>query len=170
MASLIDDLISTLTEEQDGYEKLYQLASDKRAAIVDKEVSVLEKVSEREQEIATRLRNLEKKRLNILKDMAVVMGHDGEDLTVTAIIALMDKQPTEQARLIEMRDALVDAAARMRFMNEQNSLLLEQAMDMLEFDINLLKSMRQAPETANYNRNAYNTGDLLPSGGFDTKQ
>ena len=45
--------------------------------------------------------------------------------------------------------------------NEQNEILLNQALEMVEFDLTLLKSMRQAPETANYNKNACNTGDLL---------
>ncbi len=31
-------------------------------------------------------------------------------------------------------------------------------------------SMRQAPETANYDKNAYNTGELLGGSGFDAKQ
>ena len=48
--------------------------------------------------------------------------------------------------------------------------LVNQAMELVEFDMALLKSMRQAPETANYNRQAYNTGELLGSGGFDAKQ
>ena len=58
----------------------------------------------------------------------------------------------------------------MRTINQQNEVLLKQALEMVEFDLTLLKSMRQAPETANYNRNAYNTGDLLGGGGFDAKQ
>ena len=41
---------------------------------------------------------------------------------------------------------------------------------MTEFDITLLKSLRQAPETANYDKNAYNTGAILGSSGFDAKQ
>ena len=48
--------------------------------------------------------------------------------------------------------------------------LLKQALEMVEFDLTLLKSMRQAPETANYDKNAYNTGDILGSSGFDAKQ
>ena len=41
---------------------------------------------------------------------------------------------------------------------------------MAEFDITLFKSMRQAPETANYGKDAYNTGAILGSSGFDAKQ
>lgn len=170
MASLIEELLTTLSEEKDNYEKLYELAFKKRNAIVDKDISVLENVSNEEQDVSSFLRNLEKKRLRLIKDMSVVLGHENENMTVTRIIELMEKQPKEQQQLIDAKDALVDAAGRMQFMNEQNRMLLEQAMEMVEFDLNLLKGMRQAPETANYNKNACNTGDLLPSGGFDTKQ
>ena len=41
---------------------------------------------------------------------------------------------------------------------------------MVNFDLTLFKSLRQAPETANYDKNAYNTGELLGSSGFDAKQ
>ena len=58
----------------------------------------------------------------------------------------------------------------MQTLNHQNEALLKQAMEMVEFDLTLLKSMRQAPETANYDKNAYNTGDLLGGSGFDAKQ
>ena len=58
----------------------------------------------------------------------------------------------------------------MERINQLNKALIAQAMEMCEFDITLFKSMRQAPETANYNRNAYNTGSILGSGGFDAKQ
>ena len=58
----------------------------------------------------------------------------------------------------------------MALINKQNEELLKQAMEMVEFDLTLLKSMRQAPETANYNKNAYTTGELLGGGSFDAKQ
>ena len=58
----------------------------------------------------------------------------------------------------------------MAAINEQNEFLLNQALEMVEFDLTLFKSLRQAPETANYNKSAYNTGDLLGSSAFDTKQ
>ena len=49
-------------------------------------------------------------------------------------------------------------------------MLLKQAIEMVEFDLTLFRSLRQAPETANYDKNAYNTGTLLGGGGFDAKQ
>ena len=54
--------------------------------------------------------------------------------------------------------------------NQQNEVLLKQAIELTEYDITLFKSLRQAPETANYNNRAYNTGVLLGGSGFDAKQ
>ena len=68
------------------------------------------------------------------------------------------------------KGAALQTGKEMAAINEQNEILLNQALEMVEFDLTLLKSMRQAPETANYNKNACNTGDLLGSSGFDAKQ
>ncbi len=51
--------------------------------------------------------------------------------------------------LAERRDRLLEVGTKMQTLNHQNEALLKQAMEMVEFDLTLLKSMRQAPETAN---------------------
>lgn len=170
MASLMEELLSVLEEEKNGYIDLYNLSEPKRDAIVHNKVEDLEKITSMEEVFQITLKNLEKKRIQTLKDMAVVMGHDGEDMTVTDLAELLTKQPKEREALLKARDELIEAASKMRFMNEQNRILLEQALDMVEFDLTLFKSMRRAPETANYGKNGENTGDILGGGGFDAKQ
>jgi hypothetical protein len=91
-------------------------------------------------------------------------------MTVTRLIECLASQPDIQARLQEAKDRLLDASGKMQAVNQQNEALLKQAIELVEFDITLFKSMRQAPETANYDKNAYNTGTLLGSSGFDAKQ
>jgi hypothetical protein len=86
------------------------------------------------------------------------------------MIDLLDSQPQEQQALTKARDILVEAASKVQFANQQNYILLQQALEMVEFDLTLFKSLKQAPETANYDKNAYNTGSLLGSGSFDTSQ
>ena len=53
---------------------------------------------------------------------------------------------------------------------QKNEFLLAHAWEVVEFALPLRKSMRQAPETANYDRNANTTGDILGGSGFDAKQ
>ena len=83
---------------------------------------------------------------------------------------MLSSQPREQERLQNVKEQLKTTLAEVRKINEQNQTLLNQALDMVEFDLTLFRSMRTAPETANYNKNAYNTGEILGGSGFDAKQ
>jgi len=56
--------------------------------------------------------------------------------------------------------------------NEQNRDLIQQSLEMVEFDLNLIHSMKSAPQTANYNKGAYTAGTVIgtDTGSFDAKQ
>ncbi len=170
MASLVEELLVGMKKEESCYARLLELSETKKQAIIKGAVADLEEVTAAEESISSDLKNLENKRMGILRDMAVVLGHDGEQFTVTNVIEQLQTQPREQSDLTAARDGLVDVATRLQTANAQNSLLLQQALEMVEFDLTLFKSLRQAPETANYDKNAYNTGELLGSSNFDTSQ
>lgn len=170
MASLMDNLIEVLEEENTQYEALIALGMEKRTAIVKGDIANLEIITDKEQDVASLLRNLDNKRDSILKDMADVLGKNFEEMTITKLIGYLDKQPKEQERLSEIRTKILATGEEMQECNLRNEKLLQQALEMVEFDLTLFKSMRQAPETANYNKQAYNTGDILPNSGFDAKQ
>ena len=170
MASLMDDLLGVLDSEEKGYRDLIALSEEKRQVIIDSDVKRLDEITEQEQLVADKLHNLELKRVGILSDMAVVLGQNPNELTVERMIHILAKQPVEQQKLIDSRGRLRAALDEMKKWNQQNKVLLEQALEMVEFDLTLFKSLRQAPETANYDSKAYNTGTLLGGGGFDAKQ
>lgn len=170
MASLMDNLVEVLEEENAQYEKLTELSQTKKQAIIKADIRLLEEVTAQEQEITSLLKNLDNRRDAVLKDMADVLGKDFEEMTVTRLIGYLDQQPEEQKRLSVIREKILETGEKMHKANKRNEELLKQALEMVEFDLTLFKSMRQAPETANYNRSACNTGDLLGSSGFDAKQ
>lgn len=170
MASLMEELLEVLGEEEKQYKTLVELSDVKREAVIKADIARLETVTTQEQDAASALLNLSNKRSQVLSDMATVLGREPKEMTINKMIGYLESQPEEQRRLIERRDRLLEAGTQMRLLNRQNEALLNQALEMVEFDLTLLRSMRQAPETANYDRNAYNTGDLLGSSGFDAKQ
>lgn len=170
MASLMENFMDILEKENGEYERLTELSRQKRQVIIDGNIPALEEITDQEQEIAGILINLEKKREEIVNDMSIVLSKKPEDLTVTNMIAFLNKQPKEQQKLMELKEKLHNTLAEMADINGQNEVLLKQAMEMAEFDLTLFKSMRQAPVTANYDKRANNTGDLLGSSGFDAKQ
>lgn len=166
----MEDLLDVLGKEEAEYQKLVEIAEQKRDAVIKGDIGQLGEVTIKEQDAASELLNLSHKRTQVLADMAVVLGKDPKELTITKMIGYLEKQPTEQEKLTKQRDRLLEVGSQMRILNQQNESLLKQALEMVEFDLTLLKSMRQAPETANYDKNAYNTGDILGSSGFDAKQ
>ena len=166
MASLMEELLGVLEKEETEYLTLIDLADVKSQAIIKADIAKLGEVTEKEQEAASTLLNLSNKRTQVLNDMATVLGKKPEQMTINRMIGYLENQQM----LAERRDRLLEVGTKMQTLNHQNEALLKQAMEMVEFDLTLLKSMRQAPETANYNKNAYNTGDLLGGSGFDAKQ
>lgn len=170
MASLMEELLEVLGEEEKQYQELIELADVKSQAIIKADIDKLSEVTAQEQNAASTLLNLSNKRARVLDDMATVLGKDPAKMTINKMIGYLENQPEEQKKLSERRDRLLEVGTQMQRLNQQNETLLKQALEMVEFDLTLLRSMRQAPETANYNKNAYNTGDLLGSSGFDAKQ
>ncbi len=170
MASLVEELINVLAEEESIYKKLTEYGEKKRQIIIDADIPELEKLTDLEQQASDELLTKSNKQIALLGDIATVLGKTDEKMTVTRLIGYLDKQPDIQSKLTEARDSLLDTADQMQKINDLNSQLLAQAIEMTEFDITLFKSMRQAPETANYDKSAYNTGTILGSSGFDAKQ
>lgn len=170
MASLVDELINVLCEEEKLYTALLDCAERKTQILINADIAALEKLTAEEQEKSDELLAYGNKQIQLLNDIRTVLGKKTERLTVTMLIGYLASQPDVQEKLASARNSLLDAATKVQQQNQQNEILLRQAIELVEFDLTLFKSMKQAPETANYDKNANNTGVLLGSSGFDTKQ
>ena len=166
----MEELLLTMDGERSLYEKLISLNDEKKDSIIYKKLDVLEAITVQEQAIADALLELEKKRQGLMQSIAAVMGHENDQITVSWMIDNLAGQPVEQKKLITARGKLREAADNAQILNFQTQNLLRQAIEMVEFDITLLKSVKQAPQTSNYGKNAETTGDLLGNRGFDAKQ
>lgn len=172
MASLMEELIDCLETEEKEFERLLALSQQKTPIIVSNKIAELEKITDEEQVIVSRISNLETKRETVTKDIAEVINKDVAELKLTTLIDLMSNQPGERKRLSEVHDKLSAIVKQIRQVNEGNAELIKNALEMINFDLSVVQAMRQAPETANYSRSAVNTGSMLggSSGGFDAKQ
>jgi flagellar biosynthesis/type III secretory pathway chaperone len=150
LASLIEDLIDTLNKENNEYEKLLELSKRKAAVIVSRDIAALEKITDDEQTVVTTIGNLDNKRAQVTRDIADVINKDVETLKLSVLIELLSKQPNEQHALSEIHDRLKTTVENVRAINESNRQLIDQSLEMVEFDLNMIRAMRQAPETNNY--------------------
>lgn len=170
MASLMEELLDVLHEEDEQYKKLIELSEAKTQALIAAKVQEIQEIAETEQEIVEVISRCEKKCDEVIKDMGIVLGRDMESLTVTELIELLGRQPVEQEKLAREYTKLRQTATKMKECNERNRILVEQALEMVEFDLTLFRSLRTAPETANYGKDAVTTGQSGSSRRFDQKQ
>lgn len=172
MASLMENLIQVLEQESEEYEGLLSLSQKKTPIIVSSDLEKLQKITDDEQVIVSRINQLERKRTEVVADIANVLNRDVDTLKLANLIEMLAARPVEQAKLAEAHDRLQKSVYGLKRVNEQNRELLTNALEMIEFEMNLLQASKAAPEMANYNKGAYNAGDTMGvyNGGFDAKQ
>ncbi len=172
MASLMEVLIDVLEKENSEYEQLHNLSLKKTPVIVSEDLEELAKITDEEQIIVSRINRLDDQRTEAINDIANVLNKDVNNLKIVDLIKMLAARPEEQAKLATVHDRLQENVRNVKRVNEQNRELLQQALEMVQFRMNVLQSMNKAPETANYNRGAYNTGDVIGTGNkaFDARQ
>ena len=172
MASLMETLIQVLDEESQEYEKLLGLSMKKTPVLVSGDLDELAKITDEEQIVVSKINRLEQKRQETFTDVANVINKDVKTLMLGDLVEMLSSRPVEQQKLAKVHDRLKAAVYEVKRVNEQNRELIENALEMVEFDMNMLQAMKTAPETANYNKGAYNTGAHMGvgGGGFDARQ
>jgi flagellar biosynthesis/type III secretory pathway chaperone len=172
VASLLENLIGVLDSENTEYKKLVDLADSKTPVIVAGDIENLNKIMEDEQVIVGTIQKLEKRRRSILADIANVVNRDVKTLKLIDLINMLEKIPDQQQMLKDVHVQLRETIDRLKGINDKNQMLLSDKLEMVEFNLNMIRAMKSAPQTANYTKDAYNDGQVLGvfRGGFDTKQ
>lgn len=168
----MENLIEVLGQESEEYEGLLALSQKKMRIIASANLEDLQRITDDEQEVVSRLNRLEKRRIEVAADIANVLNKDVETMKLTNLIEMLSARPAEQAALAAVHDRLKSVVREVQRTNEQNRELLEEALELVNFEMNMLQAYKAAPETANYTRSAYNSGAQMgvDSGGFDAKQ
>lgn len=170
MASVIQELISILEEEQQIYETLIPVVTEKTKVIIKNNLEALQNITEQEQSVVNKVTALEKKRSEVIINIAIVMNRKPEELTLAEIVKMLKNQPEEQKRLSDIHSNLKRTVEKLVSINYQNKSLIEQSLEMIEFNMNLIQSTRMSPGN-NYTKSAVSSQSAaLQAGMFDAKQ
>ena len=171
MASLMEELITVLKRERDIYKSLIPVSERKTAVLIREDLRELQKVTDEEQKLLDEAYAADKKREKIIADIGVVLNRDPADLDLTTLAKLMARQPEEKKRLSELHDSLKLVMNDLVTVNNRNKELIENSLEMIEFNMNFIQSTRMSPGSNNYNRNASSSyGVDMGPGAFDAKQ
>ena len=168
----MENLIDVLDRENAAYERVAVLAESKTSAIVAGDIENLGKIMEEEQEIVGKIQGMEKQRDKFLADIANVVNRDVETLKLIDLIQMLESMPDQQQKLKDVQKRLRATIDKLRESNGKNQLLLAERLEMVDFNLNMIRAVKSAPQTANYSKNAYTNGQSLGifHGGFDAKQ
>ncbi len=172
MASIMETLMEVLQEEDKAYQSLLELSQRKTQIIIENDVQALIKLTDEEQVLVDQLSVLDRRRESAMKDVADVMNQKADTFKLSGLVELLSSRPAEQKKLAQLTDSIRETTTAMQLVNNQNRELIKSALDMVEFDLNLVRGMKAAPETAQYTSGAISAGNRLgvPSGRFDAKQ
>jgi len=171
MASLTEELINVLQNEQEIYLQMIPIAEEKTRVIIQNDLKSLQEITEREQQAVEQLNALERRREEIIVNMGTVLNRDPRTLKLKNMVKLLEKRPQEQKALAALYDSLTASMKRLTEINDRNKVLINQSLEMIQFEMNLIQSTRMAPGSGNYNKQA-SAFDMsaASSGMFDAKQ
>lgn len=171
MASLIEELIDTLEEEHAIYEEMIPLAEKKTQIIVANDLKALQAITEREQDAVDRIGAMERKRQEVIRNMGMVLNRDPSTLNFKTLIQIMAGQEEVQQKLRELHDRLRRSVRRLSDINNRNKLLIQQSLEMIEFNMNFIRSTWRSPGIGQYGKSASEYEMPAPNTGmFDAKQ
>lgn len=171
MASLIDELVSILDKEYEIYRQLIPIADAKTQIIVNNDLTALQEITEKEQIVIEQVNSLEHKREEIMVNIKTVINKKSDKLDLNTLIQFLEKQPKEQKALSIIHDNLKSTIQRLVEINNRNKSLIQQSLDMIEFNMNFIQSTRMSPGNNTYTKGAaQNDAHSLGTGMFDAKQ
>jgi len=169
MASLIEELIMVLGDEEKIYSEIIPIAEKKTQIIVNNDLQSLNSITEEEQELLGKISKLEKKRQEVIRNIGIVMNKKESELNFVTIIELLNGQEKEQEELRKLHDKLKRTIDVLSTLNERNQMLIKQSLEMIDFDINLMQSLRTSPGVGQYNIASEVEMQGMKSGMFDAK-
>ena len=120
--------------------------------------------------MADQITSLENKRNQVMTNVKIVLNRKSDTLDLKTLIQLLENQPKEQKTLSILHDNLKDTIRQLVEINNRNKSLIEQSLEMIEFNINFIQSARLY-QGNNYTKDAEQYDIKISGAGmFDTKQ
>ncbi len=171
MATLIDNLVDVLEEQVSLYEELLVLSKEKKKAIINNNIDLLQQITSAEVVITNKTQKLEKDRMESVSDIALVLGKSEKDLTIYKIIELVNTDE-DKAKIKNVADKIKKVIDELKIENDNNHALLKTALDYIDFNLNVIRSA-QGEITDNYQSNNQKDKGVLgdiSSSSFEARQ
>ena len=145
LAGLINELLDTLKSQTKSYDELLVLSREKRRVIIENDVDMLGKITQAENSIIGQTQKTESRRLEIMGDIATVLGQNVDDLTLNRLCELIEGQD-EHGELLTLGKNLKSILDELKEENDRNTVLIQSSLDYIDFTVNLVRQSATASE------------------------
>jgi flagellar biosynthesis/type III secretory pathway chaperone len=149
MAGMIDQLVEVMGEQAERHNELFGLSLEEKDAIIKNDIDTLQNLINLKNMVIAQNNRLEKQRISLVNDIAEVMGHKIENISLADVIEILKEQPVEQEKLRESGTRLRESVTKLKEVNDLNKSLLESSIEFVEYTLNALRSTI-APEPPEY--------------------
>jgi len=150
----IDNLIKVMDYEDRLYNQLYTIAESKTEMIIKDDIENLQQAVGKEQRLAGDLNKLKDAREQIVGQISKKIGRNPDEIVVRDIIGELSENQAK--RLSDVSEKLKGTIDRLRVKNDLNQKLLQNALEYIDFSLNLLTE--PSPQVPQYGRNGYEQG------------
>jgi len=133
---LIASLFGLLEDEYQNYCKLKELALAKKDVLISNDVEGLTRLLEKDNEIVDNLEKLEKKRTDLVSQLARSYELDADKINFSRLIKVIPGK--WQDSLETLKEKLLQTIEELHEQNEQNKVLVEEAVKLNNFSINMI--------------------------------
>ncbi len=164
MRDLVDKLVMALEKDCEIYDEILRLGEEKKQIIINGDIDKLEKMTKREHALIASLMKLEEIRDKIITQLMKETGLTSVNV-LDDIIRIVDLESREKLESTKRR--LGNLMKDVKDVNEANGSLIQQSLDMIEFNVNLITSI--GDRETNYSGKAGINYDKNKRGAFDAK-
>jgi flagellar biosynthesis/type III secretory pathway chaperone len=137
MSKSIEQLIIVLRQECDLYKDYLDLAKEKKAAVIKGDIKELDHITKLEQNMIVNMGKVDQIRIAIIGNILLEKKVSSVE-NISELANLIDEP--SRATILELKDQLGTLLEETKNANELNSELLKQALDYVEYNINLITS------------------------------
>ena len=164
-AGLARTLTEVLNQENEIYEALSKISSNKTDLIVGGKVNDLESIVKLEQSLVIKISKLEDEREKIVVKLSNLLGKNPEEVTISEIAAQLGKN--ESAKLKACQEKMLKNINNLKNANEINAKLIKNSLEYIDFSINMMTSIDSV--TNSYSSSGH-SGNTKKRNLFDVKR
>jgi flagellar biosynthesis/type III secretory pathway chaperone len=162
----MEQLTDILANQISGYDSLIALSEIKKDIIVSNDAEALQKITSEENAVVGRVQKLDKNRLAVMNEIAIVLNIQNPDYTLSDLCELI-KEQDEYNLLVDLTNDTREKLIKLKAINTQNKVLIENSLEYIEYSVNVMRSSLEP------NKSFYNTAgeQIVPGTGFfDVRQ